>query len=83
MAVSCQRTSFPLPAWVILGYWFLIQALTNTLSGGASGVAYMAHIGGFLAGVVLISMFANPKLVGAKRTNVVLDRSQIDRGGWW
>jgi membrane associated rhomboid family serine protease len=65
---------FPLPAWVMLGYWFLIQAAENAVSGGASGVAYMAHVGGFLAGVVLIAMFANPKLVDAKRANVVLDR---------
>ena len=46
----------------------------STRAGGASGVAYMAHVGGFLAGVVLIAMFANPKLVDAKRANVVLDR---------
>lgn len=74
---------FPLPAWVMLGYWFLIQAAENAVSGGASGVAYVAHIGGFLVGVVLIALFANPKLVDAKRSNVVLDPSQIERGGWW
>lgn len=73
---------FPLPAWVMLGYWFLIQAAENAVSGGASGVAYMAHIGGFLAGVVLIALFANPKLVDAKRANVVVDRNQIQGGGW-
>ena len=73
---------FPLPAWVMLGYWFLIQAAETAVSGGASGVAYMAHIGGFLAGVVLIALFANPKLVDAKRANVVVDRNRIRGGGW-
>lgn len=67
----------------IEGYWFLIQAVENAVSGGASGVAYIAHIGGFLTGVVLIALFANPKLVDAKRSNVVLDSSHIERGGWW
>lgn len=74
---------FPLPAWVMLGYWFLLQAAENAMTGGGSGVAYMAHIGGFVAGVVLIALFANPKLVDAKRSNVVIDPGQIDRGGWW
>ena len=74
---------FPLPAWVMLGYWFLLQAAENALTGSGSGVAYMAHIGGFVAGVVLIALFANPNLVDAKRSNVVLDPGQIDRGGWW
>jgi membrane associated rhomboid family serine protease len=74
----------PLPAWVILGYWFLIQVVSQagaTAAGG--GIAYGAHIGGFLAGVVLIALFANRKLVNAKRQRVVLPRDELDRGGWW
>ena len=55
-----------LPAWIVIGYWFVLQALNgfatlgaNFRSGGASGggVAYWAHIGGFIAGVVLIKLF--------------------------
>ena len=55
-----------LPAWVVIGYWFVLQALNgfatlgvNFRSGGAagSGVAYWAHIGGFIAGVVLVRLF--------------------------
>ncbi len=55
-----------LPAWIVIGYWFILQALNgfvtlgvNFRSGGASGdnVAYWAHIGGFIAGVVLIKVF--------------------------
>ena len=47
-----------LPAILILGYWFLLQVLYS--SSGGSGVAYMAHIGGFIAGALLIRMFAKP-----------------------
>jgi membrane associated rhomboid family serine protease len=45
----------PLPAWVMLGYWMLLQLLASTLSppDAGGGVAYMAHIGGFAAGLVL------------------------------
>jgi membrane associated rhomboid family serine protease len=74
----------PLPAFVMLGYWMVIQLLSSVgapASGG--GVAYLAHIGGFVAGVVLIFLFRNPKLVGAKRGGVKLRRSEIPHGGWW
>lgn len=43
------------PAVLILGLWFLIQVL-NAGSGGGS-VAWFAHIGGFLAGMILIKVF--------------------------
>jgi membrane associated rhomboid family serine protease len=49
------------PAWLMIGAWFLLQLATGTLSLGAQaggGVAYFAHIGGFVAGVVLVSFFA-------------------------
>ena len=46
-----------LPAVVLLGLWFLIQLLSAG-SGGTAGVAWFAHIGGFVAGVLLISRFA-------------------------
>ena len=75
----------PLPAWVMLGYWMVLQ-LTGTLAasaGGGGGVAYGAHVGGFVAGLVLIGLFRNPKLVDAKRRGVVLPREQINYRGWW
>jgi membrane associated rhomboid family serine protease len=74
----------PVPAWIILGYWFLIQLLSSaSTSGAGAGVAYAAHVGGFLAGVVLIPFFANRKLVRARRDGVVLNSWELDRGGWW
>lgn len=73
----------PLPAWVLLGYWFLIQLVATGVSGASGGVAYAAHAGGFVAGVVLVKLFRNPKLVSAKRRGVVLLPRELDRGGWW
>jgi len=52
-----------LPAWVMLGYWFVAQFLSGAASsiathgGGASGIAFWAHVGGFIAGVFLIKLF--------------------------
>ena len=61
-----------LPAWLVLGVWIGVQfvAVPNALSGDGGGVAYFAHIGGFLAGVVLIPFFKRPDvpLFGANDT---------------
>jgi len=46
-----------IPAIFFLGFWFLLQVLSVSFSwvaGGSSGVAYWAHIGGFVAGAVMI-----------------------------
>ena len=42
-----------------VGLWFLLQLVggLGTLSGGSDGVAYAAHIGGFIAGLALIKLF--------------------------
>ncbi|MET0340987.1 MAG: rhomboid family intramembrane serine protease [Polyangiales bacterium] len=50
-------TSIALPAWVMLGYWMLLQVFGG-FSGEEGGVAFWAHVGGFLAGVLLIKFFA-------------------------
>jgi membrane associated rhomboid family serine protease len=75
----------PLPAWVLLGYWIVLQLAGSTVhaAAGGGGVAYAAHIGGFVAGMLLVFPFRNQKLVTAKRRGVVLPRDQIDHGGWW
>jgi membrane associated rhomboid family serine protease len=52
-------TSFALPAWVMLGYWMVLQLL-GSLGGAESGVAFGAHVGGFVAGVALIKLFTRP-----------------------
>jgi len=63
-------TSMALPAWVMLGYWFVIQFVSGLASfgGGMGGVAFWAHIGGFVAGVVLIKLFARSDYISAHHT---------------
>jgi len=48
------------PAFIVLGLWFVYQVALNSmgqLQPGGGGVAYLAHIGGFLAGLILIKLF--------------------------
>ncbi len=74
----------PLPAWLMLGYWMLIQVMAQSVTPvGGGGVAYLAHIGGFVAGMALIFLFRRPELVDAKRRGVVLPPSEVGNGGWW
>jgi membrane associated rhomboid family serine protease len=73
----------PLPAWTLLLLWFFIQLATGATTGAAGGVAVWAHIGGFVAGALLIKLFEKPKLVTAKREGRVLTRDQIGRFGGW
>jgi membrane associated rhomboid family serine protease len=50
---------FHVPAWLMLGYWFVVQFLMGAgPSSAQSGIAVWAHIGGFVAGVLMIKMFA-------------------------
>jgi membrane associated rhomboid family serine protease len=53
-----------LPAWLVLGGWIGLQfaAAPQAFQGTGGGVAYMAHIGGFIAGVVLIPFFKKPQI---------------------
>jgi membrane associated rhomboid family serine protease len=44
----------PIPAWIVLGVWFAIQLFSGASTPiGESGVAYWAHAGGFVAGLVM------------------------------
>ena len=49
------------PAIVVLGFWIVIQLFSQmgsiTETGDTGGIAYMAHIGGFAAGLVLVKLF--------------------------
>jgi membrane associated rhomboid family serine protease len=62
-------TSMALPAWVMLGYWFLIQFVSGLVSfgGEAGGVAFWAHVGGFVAGLVLVKLFARADYIAEHR----------------
>ena len=50
------------PAVFVLGFWIVLQILNGMVSrGSGGGVAWFAHIGGFLAGVVLVGLFKKRK----------------------
>ncbi|HHJ39823.1 MAG: rhomboid family intramembrane serine protease [Methylothermaceae bacteria B42] len=54
-------TTIALPAYVMLGYWFLIQIFSGMLTDtSAGGVAFWAHAGGFLAGIYLAGLMHRP-----------------------
>ena len=58
MTVILFRFLTDVPAYVAIGIWFAFQ-LINGLWGGSQlgGVAYAAHIGGFVAGLLLVKVF--------------------------
>jgi len=53
---------FHLPAWLVLGYWFFVQFLSGAATSIAEtsqtsgGIAFWAHVGGFVAGIALIKV---------------------------
>ena len=58
-------TTIAVPAYLMLGYWFLVQVLSGVANYGAGGggVAFWAHVGGFVAGGSLIFLFRNKALL--------------------
>jgi membrane associated rhomboid family serine protease len=62
-------TRIVVPAYLMLGYWFLLQILGGlpSLHGAGSGVAFWAHVGGFAAGIALLPVFRDPARVEAHR----------------
>ncbi len=67
----------PIPAWLVLLYWFGLQLLSGLPELAspspeiAGGVAVWAHVGGFLAGVLLARLFENPVLAQRRRENLL------------
>jgi membrane associated rhomboid family serine protease len=62
-------TRIRVPAFMMLGYWFLLQLLGGAATSGSEdgGVAFWAHVGGFLAGAALIGLFKDAELVARHR----------------
>jgi len=59
-------TTVAVPAWVMLGYWILIQVLSGLGSlreVEKGGVAFFAHVGGFVAGFLLVKLFASDEVL--------------------
>jgi hypothetical protein len=75
---------FPLfveiPAFVFLGLWFLLQFLSATGGGTATGIAWWAHIGGFLCGMALLQVFRTvPKTGITERLKPITERKSSPR----
>jgi len=54
-----------LPAWIMIGYWFVLQILSGSLEAVSpmrGGTAWWAHVGGFLAGMVLVLLMRPRKV---------------------
>lgn len=83
---------FNLPAILFLGYWFVLQLVMGAADRASAaagepemgGVAVWAHVGGFVAGVLLVKVFENRTLVRARKQGIVLSREEVARsgGGW-
>jgi len=55
-------TRIAVPAYLMLGYWFLLQLVGGGLANEMGGTAFFAHVGGFIAGMLLIYPFRNRRL---------------------
>jgi membrane associated rhomboid family serine protease len=65
-------TTIALPAWVMLIYWVGLQFLggiTSAVGEQGGGVAFWAHLGGFVAGIVLVKLFERPDRLSAHRSH--------------
>jgi membrane associated rhomboid family serine protease len=65
-------TTFAMPAWTMIGYWALIQLLSGVVALGnkePGGVAFWAHFGGLIAGVLIVKLFARPVYVEEHRSH--------------
>jgi membrane associated rhomboid family serine protease len=50
----------PVPALIVLGFWIVLQVVNGVFTfahGDTGGVAFVAHVGGFVAGLLLLGVF--------------------------
>ena len=69
-----------IPAWVMLGYWFVLQLMSAGVNEVGGGVAFAAHVGGFIAGAALVLPFRNEEL-WRRRTEMLAARAWARPGG--
>jgi membrane associated rhomboid family serine protease len=69
-------TTITVPAYVMLLFWIFLQVVGSLPAIGAQGggVAFLAHIGGFAAGAVLIRFFAKPEFVKRRKGGMAVGR---------
>lgn len=67
--VLVARQIVNMPAFIVLGMWIVLQVFSqiSVVGGEGGGVAYMAHIGGFVAGLALIFLFRNTRAATVSR----------------
>jgi membrane associated rhomboid family serine protease len=53
--------TFHMPALIVLGIWFAGQLLSSLAQAGEAGIAFRAHVGGFVAGLLLVRLFVRPR----------------------
>ncbi|MBF0376152.1 MAG: rhomboid family intramembrane serine protease [Desulfamplus sp.] len=64
-----------IPAFIFLGFWFLIQFYNATESGGVSGIAWWAHVGGFIAGIAIVKIWGErPQPIGEDKLKALTAR---------
>ena len=60
----------PVPALVVLGFWVVLQFANSVFTfgrGDPGGVAFLAHLGGFIVGLLLINVFRSSRIRGRRR----------------
>jgi membrane associated rhomboid family serine protease len=59
------------PAWIFIGLWFVLQVVEGltTVSSVGGGVAYSAHVGGFVSGLLLVRLFSQSTRVDRVRSD--------------
>lgn len=79
-------TTMMVPAWIMIGYWILLQVIQGVVSLGidadTGGVAWFAHIGGFAAGLVLVFPFRRADRVAFQRAARERPETRQRRVGW-
>ncbi len=75
----------PIPAWLVLAYWFILQIVMGLPELSAAdreltgGVAVWAHVGGFVAGMVLVKLFENRDL--SRQRRALLSATPVPHAG--
>lgn len=64
------------PAWVVLGFWFVLQWLAAQTARGGPGIAYLAHVVGFTFGFVCAWVCYRPRRGARRKVSVVMSPTQ-------
>jgi len=69
-----------IPAFIFLGFWFLMQFFNAAGSSAGSGIAWWAHIGGFIAGLVLVKVNKKmPKTVADQKISQFITKKHTPK----